>query len=75
MPIMANFDLYRILPVYYIRVMDNVLSLMVPFCFTLTERYQLRMYPNVTFHTSGFFTKLTFANLPVSSTKKSTHDC
>ena len=30
MPIIADFDLYRILPVYYIRVMDNVLSLMVP---------------------------------------------
>ena len=26
MPIMANFDLFRILQVYYIRVMDNVLS-------------------------------------------------
>ena len=30
MPIVADFVLLRILPVYYIRVMDNVLSLMVP---------------------------------------------
>ena len=32
MPIMADFDLFRILPVYYIRVMDNVLS--VTLCVT-----------------------------------------
>ena len=30
MPMVADFVLLRILPVYYIRVMDNVLSLMVP---------------------------------------------
>ena len=27
---MLNFDWLRILPLYYVRVMDNVLSLMVP---------------------------------------------
>ena len=31
MPMVADFDLFRILPGYYIRVMDNVLSLMVPY--------------------------------------------
>ena len=31
MPVVADFDLFCIFPGYYIRVMDNVLSLMVPY--------------------------------------------